>query len=307
MNFKTIILAGATGFLGGHIARALLERDCHVIALIRRSSNVSKLPKSSKFSLYNIESLDRAELKNLMESSDACVNATTSYARGDLVNIEAVWLANVEFPLMLLSCAISACCPVFINFDSFFSKPELDHDHQPEYTATKRLFLQKAEIMLGCDDVLTTMFNLRLEHLYGPGDSSSKFVPWLLTSLIRNVNPINLTSGNQLRDFIFVDDAVSAMITVLKQAEHNPGRITTYSVGTGKAISIRKFSEEAMKLSGSDSELQFGFYQITGREIASSQANTMTLNALGWKPQVKLRDGIAKTLASISSISSNKK
>lgn len=56
----------------------------------------------------------------------------------------------------------------------------------------------------------TKMINIKIEHMYGALDDENKFIYWLINKLKQNVEKIDLTSGVQKRDFIYIDDIVSA-------------------------------------------------------------------------------------------------
>ncbi|EDM2890084.1 CDP-abequose synthase, partial [Salmonella enterica subsp. enterica serovar Typhimurium] len=57
--------------------------------------------------------------------------------------------------------------------------------------------------------------NMRLEHVYGPGDGENKFIPYIIDCLNKKQSCVKCTTGEQIRDFIFVDDVVNAYLTIL--------------------------------------------------------------------------------------------
>ena len=75
---------------------------------------------------------------------------------------------------------------------------------------------------------------MKIHHVYGPGDNSDKFIPWLQTSLIKNSGPVNLTSGIQLRDFIYIDDQIKAIYA------HKDVDLSILNIGSGRLIKIKE-------------------------------------------------------------------
>ncbi len=74
---------------------------------------------------------------------------------------------------------------------------------------------------------------MKIFHMYGPGDSPNKFIPWLIAQLKNNVPKIDLTAGEQTRDFIYIDDVCTAFKTVCDKMDDIPERFASFEVGTG--------------------------------------------------------------------------
>ena len=127
--------------------------------------------------------------------------------------------------------------------------------------------------------------------MYGPNDDKSKFTTSIFGSLKKNMPKIELTPGEQKRDFIYIDDVVGAYILLLNK--RNIGlQFSEYDIGSGKAVSIREFVELAKKISKSDTILIFGAKPYSHHEIMTSVANISPLTKLGWKPSIELPYGI---------------
>lgn len=292
---KTILLTGATGFVGGHAVRALLQRGFRVLALMRPTSDRTRLPAADdRLRLFTMGELRSATGELTQARVHAIVNCAVAYGR-QTENIAEVIATNIELPLELLHLASRLGTEKFINLDSFFSKPNLEHDYLPQYTASKREFLRRAAAVLKSS--ATTIFNLRLEHVYGPGDSPAKFIPWLISSLLAHKASIPLTSGSQQRDFLFVSDVVDAILQLVATTDHYPGEIIEVQAGTGIATSVRDFATLARRCTNSSSTLEFGTAPSLRREIQHSVADTSVLQALGWKAKVDLKSGLAALVA----------
>jgi nucleoside-diphosphate-sugar epimerase len=82
-----------------------------------------------------------------------------------------------------------------------------------------------------------------LEHIYGPKDDESKFISWFIKQLKNGTPEINLTSGTQKRDFIYVQDVVSAYLLLLEKRVELNGFVE-FEVGTGQSIELKDFLNE---------------------------------------------------------------
>ena len=72
--------------------------------------------------------------------------------------------------------------------------------------------------------------NMQLEHFYGPGAGDANFISAMINRLIHNDPRIDLTLGEQKRDFIYIDDVVDAYLEVLKAEYKIQDAYSTFQV-----------------------------------------------------------------------------
>ena len=131
--------------------------------------------------------------------------------------------------------------------------------------------------------------------MFGENDSPSKFIPHLIDTILREEKFIDMTLGLQTRDFIYVNDVVSAYETILKN-ELKLTNYQEYEVGSGKSFSIRHLAELIKKISNSKTELNFGAIPYREGEIMESVCNNKKLIELGWISKFSLNLGLSKTI-----------
>lgn len=277
---KTVLLTGATGFLGSHLARALPGAGYRVAVLKRRSSSLHRLA-GLDVALFDVEDgVERA-----FDGVDAVIHAATSYGRqGETVS--ALLEANTAFPLRVLEAAVQRGVPLFINAGTVLA-PSLN-----AYALSKHQFLQWGEHLAARHPI--AFVNARLEHFYGPGDDRAKFTTHVVRSCLENVPELALTEGAQLRDFIHVDDVVAAFLLLLERGASGPAR--EFDVGTGQAGTVRAFVETAHRLAGSTTRLAFGALPYRPGEPMRSEADPRALRALGWRCRHDIASGLQDTI-----------
>lgn len=282
-----VFITGATGFIGSHLVPALLAQGYELAALYR-----NQIPSEPVTSWASQITWIRSEqiLTHLpVFCPHAVIHLATEYG-GTEINLEQVVDTNIRLPLLILEIATTAGCSVFINTDSFFGKPSYDYPHMRAYIQSKKQFLWWAGQHIA-EHQDYRFINLRLEHVYGPGDGHKKFTTYLFNALRIQAN-VPLTSGKQRRDFIYVSDVVSAYLHALQYRNNLSVGFVELEVGTGQAVSLEDFVRTAHSVLGSNSILNFGALPQRPKEIMCSQANTDDLRRLGWKPLIDINNGI---------------
>jgi len=294
-NNRTLLLTGATGFLGSHLLKALLNASYKVIILKRSTSNTWRIVNLlNKVTSYDI---DRVPLIQAFEDQhiDAVIHTACQYGHnGD--SVHQVVETNLLFGLKLLDAATLFNTTTFINTDTFFNTNTVLQKYLSSYILSKKQFVewlcQRSENI--------QIINMKLEHLYGPQDNIAKFIPWVLSQFEQKVEEIDLTRGEQLRDFIYVDDVVSAYLITLQKYVELPG-YNQFDVGTGILISIRELVENIKaaydeKQTSSKIKLNFGALPYRDGEMMSINVDNSKLMALGWQAGVDLNTGLKKMI-----------
>ncbi len=288
LKSKKILLTGATGFLGSHLLQAFLEIGCHVVILKRSFSDIRRI----RGYLDRVKSfdIDLVPLERPFEECgqfDCVVHTATNYGRhGETVT--EVFEGNLSFPLRLLNTA------AFFNTATFFNRASILYAYLNYYALSKRQFEDWGRIFATQGKI--QFVNIKLEHMYGPGDDLSKFTTWIVQSCIKNIDKIELTPGEQKRDFIYIDDVVSTYKLLVEKGRQSGAGFQEFELGSGKAVSIREFVETAKRLTGANTEFAFGAKAYREHELMHSEADIAKLLELGWKSKYDLSAGLKKMI-----------
>jgi nucleoside-diphosphate-sugar epimerase len=161
------------------------------------------------------------------------------------------------------------------------------------YTLSKQQF---REWLAGASQKISAI-NISLEHFYGPGDDNSKFVTYIIQSLVHDVPSIPLTMGEQRRDFVFIDDVINAFICILNKASDQKNGYQEYEVGSGNSMSIKEMVTLTKSLSKNHlTRLEFGALPYRPNEAMDVRVDVSRLNALGWRASCDLQQGLLKTI-----------
>lgn len=283
---KTILLTGATGYLGTKLAKALLEKGYKLVALSLNRNEHFKYTDNKNAKIYF---LSETSVEKIFNENDInmVIHTATLYGRKNEQNSDMI-KANLEFPINVLMEAIKHNVETFINTDTILVK------NISPYALTKSQFAQWLDFY--SDKI--RVINLRLDHFYGPNDKPVKFVAWLIEQFRANVEKIDLTEGSQTRDFIYIDDVIRAFLCVIENEQKiKLGQKNDFEVGTGSLTSIKELVTMLKDLMGNTTtKLNFGAVPYRKHEVLSYRVNTTALQALDWNAVVPVQEGLKKII-----------
>ena len=281
-----IAITGATGTLGSALTRTVLQRGETVVVLSRTPAALRRL-HGLPVTAYTY---DAAGICAALAAGplDALIHTACSYGRGGESAADLLE-SNALAPLRL---ALAAGTRVgrWLSIGT-----ALPRGVSP-YALSKAHFAEWLEILP--TGVVPPRDLLQLEHFYGPGDDPSKFLTRITRACIAG-EPLDLTVGTQERDFIHLDDVVSAILAVLDRPQSGCRSI---AVGSGASVAVRSVVESLNRLAGGRSHLRFGAVPVRANEPARCVADTTALRQLGWSPAISLTAGLAALVASEQSL-----
>lgn len=204
---KSVAVTGATGFIGRHLVRRLLDAGYQVRALTRRASG-SGLPDEVTLVRGTLD--DAAGLARLVDGAQGVVHCAGLIKAGDKGALEQINVAGTE--LLARVCADSAAAPRLIFLSSLAAR----HPELSDYGASK----SRAERRLQSFGESLDCAVLRPPAVYGPGDRETlQFFRFVR----RGYFPVPKTPGGRL-SLVYVTDLCDAVVALL--AEPTPLRAT---------------------------------------------------------------------------------
>jgi len=279
-------MTGVTGFLGSNIIKKLINENYNVIALKRSFSNTYRIDDvADNINFYNI---GQVALENIFAENkiDIILHCATNYGRRDIEPL-SLMQANLTMPLQLLELGKKTRVNCFINTDTILDK------RVSYYSLSKNQFREWLELY--AKEMVCV--NVALEHFYGPYDDNTKFVSYIIDSILNNAQKIDLTEGDQKRDFIYIDDVVDAFITIIENIETLEKGFFRYEIGTGQSMKLKNFVKLVKSIvQNNNTVLNFGAIPYRENEVMSSKADITEIGKLKWKPQYTLEEGLLRTI-----------
>ena len=300
MTGTRVFITGATGFIGSHLTRLLVHQGYTVFALVRPTADlwrISDLTASINLVEGDLAAFDSWERELQSIRPEVCFHlAWFNVPREFISSLENLQMLHVS--LRLADYLARSGCKKLIaagtcaEYDSDFGYLSETSQTKPRslYAACKLalfLILEQQLPMLKMDFAW-----MRLFHLYGPREDSRRLVPYVICSLLRN-EPARLTTGDQIRDFLHVEDVAAALWAT------GEGNLTgPINVGSGKPIAVRDIASQIGNLLDRSHLIRLGAEEHWDTTIPFICANNMLLKTkTNWAPQFSLADGLQHTIA----------
>jgi nucleoside-diphosphate-sugar epimerase len=301
MKFSSALVTGATGLIGKKLTQQLVQANTKVICLIRKQSDRALLPKNvdiitiENFSYQNITTA----LKNI--SAETVFHLAAYGVPPNQRNPQEMLQANINATIALINATQKWPLKKFIYTSSCaaYGIP-LIKKSLPETTPLRSDSIYgaskaAAEIYAAsvAQHLQLPFITLRLFGIYGVGEASYRLIPYLINKLQLN-QTVDLTPGNQTRDFLYVADAVNAIIT----AANSPITNGAYNICSSKPITVKEIAiQVARALNKPTSLLKFGARSYRQDETMWLVGdNTKFCKTTGWQPAVSLSQGIQRML-----------
>lgn len=306
------LVTGGLGFIPSNTVHALTILGCSVTVV----DNLSPGQGGNRFNLQGIEDRvqvhiadirDQAAMAEAVQGCDFVFNMAASVshldsledpfpdfevnARGNLVMLEAIRKnaprARVVYAGTRSEYGLIQSTPVGE------SHPLLPTEANSANKAVGTLYHVAYHIAHGLH---TT--SMRLTNTYGPRMLAAHFrqgfINWFVRLAIEGATFRLYGDGTQVRDFVFVDDTVRAML-LAPVTSGTAGQI--FNVGSGKPVSLREIAELLIEISGKGAIEFVPFPEDAKRiEIGDYVADvTRITDTLGWRPEVGLREGLERS------------
>jgi nucleoside-diphosphate-sugar epimerase len=294
-----VLITGASGFVGSHVARLLVAEGCEVHALVRESSNRWRIQDILP-SMYLWQS-DLVAFENvnayLQEiKPELCIHLAWYAVPGKYLNSKEN-LDSIQASLNLFSQLAELGCKRFVGIGTCFEY-DLSLGYLSESSLTKPITLYAAT-KVALSTILQQFAQItemevawiRLFYQYGPMEDERRLIPGIISSLLRD-EVVKTTKGEQIRDFLHIEDVASAIWAVAKS---NVSGVV--NVGSGQPVTVGQIALELGNLLGKPDLIHLGALPYRPNDPMFICANNELLRKkTDWTQKYNLTTGLKNTI-----------
>lgn len=292
MKGGRVLVTGASGFVGHHLCRRLVEGGDAVFGVSRTRGGV---PERVEWLQADLTEVDQAR-RVMASAQPAIVYHLASHVMGapDLQHVLPAFRANLQTTVNLLTAAVECGCRRVVLTGSLVEPSQHHAEPVPSspYAAAKWASADYARMfhaLYGLSTVIARVF-----MVYGPAQrDESKLVPYVIRSVQSGRAP-EITSGARRIDWVYVDD-VTAGLAALGRAEGVDGR--TVDLGSGSLVSIRELVDLLLRVIGTPLRAAYGALADRPMEPERRADLADTARCIRWTPATGLEEGLRRTVA----------
>lgn len=295
-----VLLTGATGFVGSHVARLLVQNGHDVAIVVRPGSDtwrIADLLPSVRVISHDLFAPEGTPLPLGDFQPEMCLHfawyLTPGMNQTGLENMDALTAS-----LRLVTGLAGAGCERFVIAGTCFEYDDrLGYLSEASATRPRTLYaasklalyhvLERWSAQVGVE-----MAWLRLFYLYGPGEDERRLVPSVICALLRGL-PAETTPGEQVRDYLHVEDAAAAAYAVAMS-----DLTGIVNVGTGVPTTVAGLVKQLGAMTHAPELVRLGAlpYRDNDPFFMCADSHRLQLET-SWRPRFTLEEGLAHTVA----------
>jgi nucleoside-diphosphate-sugar epimerase len=297
---SVLLLTGASGFIGRRCLE-LLSKHHDVLAITR-----GHLPASrGRVRWASVNLLDPAAVRKIIELEKPSLLLHAAWrplVSGDVAATSPDNLNWMSATLGLTQAfreaggkraAIIGSCAEYDWSCGLCKSGITPHAPTSLYGSIKhalRIALEAYAVEVGLELVWPRPF-----FVYGPGDNPTRLVPAVIDALLEG-RVVETSHGNQMRDYLHVDDVAAGIVAALESSHSGP-----IDICSGEATSLKDIIREIERQLGREDLIRLGARATSVDEVPLVVGDPLAIKKIGWLPRFKLGEGLANTIANARS------
>jgi dTDP-glucose 4,6-dehydratase len=303
---KHLLVTGGAGFIGSAFVRQRLraEPELRITVLDKLTyagsrENLAEVESNPRLAFVQGDICDSTAVEPLAKEADAIVNfAAESHVDRSLLAAGEFVQTDVHGTLVLLEAARRHGHQRFlqVSTDEVYGHVGDGRSREGDalvprspYSATKagaEMLVHAYHASFGLPTLIT-----RGSNTYGPYQFPEKIIPLFITNALEDLPLPIYGDGSAVRDYLYVDDHVSAIAAVLAKGE--PG--SAYNIGAGAEISGVAVADAVLEFCAKPASLKHFVEDRPGHDYRYA-LDVTRIRPLGWQAAVRFREGMRRTV-----------
>jgi CDP-paratose synthetase len=291
-----ILITGATGFVGEQVAKALQQNNHQLILLVRAVAKISFSGFSGSYTPQIIDLNLSTWKQEITHANPDAVLHLAAYltSADDEQSIDKLISSNLSFGMHLLNALQTTQLKYFINTGTFAEYRDNNGIPNPSYlyAATKTAFRS----ILSYYSSITgfKVVNVIPYTIYGAVDTKKKLIDYIYDSITAS-SPIKMSPGEQILDFIHIEDVVSFYLHLFNNLSALNHDFTEIHLGTGVGTTPKQIAAIIENITGEKTNIDWGGIPYRPRDTMYSVADIKPfVQITNWEPYIRVREGLVK-------------
>lgn len=291
---NNILIVGGTGFIGNALAKKVIKNGNQVYSFSTKKKKLKKKIKRVSYLKGDIKRLSSLKKAFKNKTFDHVVNCGGYVEHKNKKEVEdSHYIGTKNLYNFFKGKKIKS----FIQIGSSSEYGDVKTPHSESVKCKPKgiygIFKYKATKFL-LDKYKKNKFPvtiLRFYQLYGPHQDYNRFIPQLIKSSIKK-KKFFTSEGKQFRDFLFIDDAINAIIKTMIKSK-SKGQII--NIGYGKGIKLKKIMNIVKKLNNFFNPDYGKIKMRSDEKLKVYPKIDKSLKILDWKPKISINKGLEIT------------
>jgi nucleoside-diphosphate-sugar epimerase len=298
---KKILITGATGFLGSHIAAELVEQGYEVAALKRKTSDLRRCKEfKDKITWIDCDDLKDAERQIIGTNPGVLIHSAWSGIKAADRDNKTEQEKNLSFLGSLLGIVKKTGISKIIalgsqaEYGSFEGSVTEDHPCRPSsaYGAVK---VDASNLLKNfAEQNKIDWYWIRLFSIFGPGEDTTWLIPAAILSLL-DKKPMELTPCEQRYDYLFTKDFAAGIARIVNESEGIPG---IYNLSGSTSIKIRDIlTHLENRIAPNQNLLKIGTLPYRPGQVMHMEGNSdRFFRMFDFRPEYSVFEGLEETV-----------
>ena len=301
---RRVLVTGGNGFIGSRVLKKLLEIGDIPIIIKRNSSDLWRINTIlNKVISHNIDNLPLDKILEI-EKIDAVINLAAYYKKNNIYqDIEKLVDSNIKFPSQILQLCKDHEIPIFVTAGSYFQYgTNYGSPLSSNSSIARNLYAATKSALTKIMEYYSSKYNIGTVELtlftpYGEMDHEEKLIPYLIKHALLE-NPVNLSSGFQKLNLVYVEDVAAAFVKALDLVGRNSFTHYRIDVANVKSYSIRDIVTVIEDLVQANLLVKWNYVTMneTDQDDELIIDTSTSKDMLNWQPRFDIYEGLRKTI-----------
>lgn len=318
---KNIIITGGAGFIGSNFIKRLINEKYNIVNIdnLTYASNINylnEIKNKKNYFFYKINILDKKEIIKIFKKYKPLYIfnfAAETHVDNSIKNSFKFIESNILGTHCLLNCILEVKNKLNNNFkfiqistDEVFgdiSNRKLSTLENDPYNPSSPYSASKASsdhLVTAWGRTFKIPYNITFScNNFGPNQNGEKFIPVIINNIANNKKIPIYGNGNQIRDWLYVEDNIDAILKIAKKGKKNE----KYNIGGNNLLSNNELVKIIMEILVKKFHFNKNIFKLIeyindrpGHDFKYHQ-NCKKLKILGWKPEFNIYQGLEKTIS----------